>query len=66
MRVPINYFCYVKFVLEKNSKNVKVPTKSMQLSMWFSHVKTIHSVHSTHITMQFKKKQLFHGGDNIK
>ena len=53
IRVPFNYFCYVKFVLENKSTNVKVPTKSMQLYMLFSNVKTIHTVHSTHVTVQF-------------
>ena len=51
--VPFNYFCYLKFVLENISSNVTVPTKSMQLYMLFSNVKTNHTVHSTHITVQF-------------
>ena len=52
--LPFNYFCYVKFVQENISTNVTVPTQSMQLSMWFSNVKTIHILHSTHITVQFQ------------
>ena len=51
IRVPFNYFCYVKFVLENISTNVTEPTKSMQLSMWFSKVKNIYTVHPTHITV---------------
>ena len=53
IHVTFIYFCYVKFALENISTNVTVPKKSLQLSMWFSNVKNIHTVHSTHITVQF-------------
>ena len=40
--VPFKNFCYVRFNLGNISTNVTVPTKSMQLSMWFYNGKTVH------------------------